>query len=71
MHRVAKTGEVPLLTDNERAMASQDLQYWGASCVVLATQPHEPELRSMMDYLLGPGEDIADVRVWRVPKVNR
>jgi hypothetical protein len=71
MHRVAKTGEVPLLTDNERAMASQDLQYWGASCVVLAAQPHEPELRSMMDYLLGPGEDIADVRVWRVPKVSR
>lgn len=70
MHRVAKTGEVPLLTDNERAMASQDLRYWGASCVVLAAQPHEPELRSMMDYLLGPGEDVAGVRVWRVPKVR-
>jgi hypothetical protein len=71
MHRVAKTGEVPLLTDNERAMASQDMRYWGASCVVLAHQPHEPELRSMMDYLLGPGEDVADVRVWRLPKVTR
>jgi hypothetical protein len=68
MHRVAKTGVIPQLTDNERAMASQDLQYWKASCVVLARQPHEAELRSMMDYLLGPGEDIADVRVWHAPK---
>jgi hypothetical protein len=71
MIRVAKTGQVPELTDNERAMASQDLQYWNASCVVLAHQPHEAQLRSMMDYLLGPGEDVADVRVWHVPRRAR
>jgi hypothetical protein len=66
MHRVARTGEVPNLSDNERAMVAQDLDFWGASCVVLADQPHKAELRTMLDYLIGPGEDVADVHVWKV-----
>jgi hypothetical protein len=66
MHRVARTGVVPKLTDNEKAGAARDLRYWNASCVVLAPQPHEAELRSMMDYLLGPGHDVAGVRIWQV-----
>jgi hypothetical protein len=67
MHRVARTGEVPKLSDHEKVAALRDIEYWGASCVVVAGQPHEAELRSMMDYLLGPGEDVADVRIWRIP----
>ena len=35
---------------------------------------NEAELRFLMDYLLGPGEDVADVRIWRIsrdaPRVN-
>ena len=52
--------------DEERATARADLAYWKASCVVLAHRPNEDALRTTLEALLGPGENVADVRVWAV-----
>lgn len=63
---VARSGDVPTLTDEVRANARADVAYWRASCLVLAPQPHAEALRRTLDGLFGPGEGVADVRIWRV-----
>ncbi|MFS8497852.1 MAG: hypothetical protein FWJ70_06335 [Micromonosporaceae bacterium] len=63
---VAETGRMPELTEEHRRQAQRDLAHWGAQCVVLGTgQQHETQLREVLGHLLGPGERIADVWVWR------
>jgi hypothetical protein len=64
--RVAASGTVPELTDDDRATARADVAYWRASCVVLAHPERDAALRTTLDTLFGPGQDVADVRVWPV-----
>lgn len=65
---VASTGDVPEVTDAERARARRDLAKWGADCVVLVDgTEHAGALRQTTEALLGrPGERVADAWTWRV-----
>jgi hypothetical protein len=64
---VAEKGELPVVTDEQRAQARQDIAFWGASCVVLADgAPNEPQLRVTLEGLLGPGTRVADAWTWKV-----
>jgi hypothetical protein len=63
---VAKTGQVPLINDDNRAMARIDLAYWKANCVALAPGPNEAALRTTLEQLLGPGTSIMDTWTWKV-----
>jgi hypothetical protein len=63
---VARTGLTPAITDLNRADLQRDTAYWRASCFVLADRPNADALRSTMEQLLGPGERVVDVWVWRV-----
>ncbi|MEV4631554.1 hypothetical protein AB0J90_35325 [Micromonospora sp. NPDC049523] len=64
---VAKTGVVPGITDEDRQRARQDVQFWRASCVVLASDaPHPESLRVTLEGLFGPGTRIADAWTWKV-----
>ncbi|MEE6260482.1 DUF2079 domain-containing protein [Plantactinospora sonchi] len=71
---VAKTGNVPTITDADRAAARADLRYWRAEVVVLDPQMHGTKFRlhpeAVLDattQLLGPPEKVSDVWLWRVP----
>ncbi|WP_370375513.1 DUF2079 domain-containing protein [Micromonospora sp. HM5-17] len=71
---VARTGEVPAITDADRAAARADLRYWGVEVVVLDPQMHGAKYRLHPDAvleattrLLGPPERVSDVWLWRVP----
>jgi hypothetical protein len=59
---------VPPVTAAEQLTAWQDARYWHASCFVLASrgQANAGQLRQTMDALFGPGQEVADVTVWRV-----
>jgi hypothetical protein len=64
---VAKTGVVPDLGEQQRQRARADLKFWKASCVVLPLdEPNADRLRSAVETLLGPPEQVADVWTWRV-----
>jgi hypothetical protein len=71
---VAQTGVVPIITDTNRAQAREDLRYWRAQVVVLADRidgakwpVHREAVLAATTELLGPGEHIIDVTLWRVP----
>jgi hypothetical protein len=65
--RVAETGQVPPITDAERAAANGDARFWRARCFVLAAQRNDAPLRhAMTDLLRTPPQRVADVDVWRV-----
>jgi hypothetical protein len=66
LHTVATTGNVPTITDLDRRTALDDLRYWRAAVVVLAKVPHEDALRSTLDALLGPGQEVDGTLVWDV-----
>jgi ABC-type Fe3+ transport system substrate-binding protein len=41
--------------------------FWNASCIALVPgAPHEAELRTVLEALLGPGQQRADVLTWKV-----
>jgi hypothetical protein len=64
---VAQTGVVPPIGADQRRQAQRDLEFWGASCVVLASdEPHAGSLRTALEALIGPAEQVADVWTWRV-----
>jgi hypothetical protein len=70
----ARTGVVPLVTDAERRQALADLRYWRADLVVLPDRlswskwtPHRDAVLLTTTALLGPGEHVAGVTLWRVP----
>jgi hypothetical protein len=63
---VADTGQVPVITDLDRADAAKDIAYWDARCFVLAEQPNAKALRDTMEQLFGPPQRVADVDLWRV-----
>ena len=65
--QVADTGQVPAVTDAQRADALADARFWGARCFVLAPQRHDAPLRETVQRLLGsPPQRIADVDVWKL-----
>jgi hypothetical protein len=65
---VAATGQVPVITDEMRAQARADLEFWRADCVALAHVRHGAALRSTLEQLLGPGTPIVDTWTWRVTR---
>jgi len=65
---VATTGLVPPITDEMRARARVDLEFWRADCVALAPVPNAEALRSTLEQLLGPGTPIADTWTWRITR---
>jgi hypothetical protein len=66
LRNTAWTGGKPTVTDEVRETIRGDLAHWKAQCVVLGPQRYDRELRESLDEMLGPGEDVADVRIWRV-----
>jgi hypothetical protein len=69
LNRVFETGTVPPVTPDDRAQAQQDVAYWHASCLVLATngtQFNVAALGQTMTLLFGPGRPAEGVTVWRV-----
>jgi hypothetical protein len=65
---VARTGQVPTITDEMRARARTDLEFWRADCVALAPVPNAAALRSTLEQLLGPGTPIVDTWTWRITR---
>jgi hypothetical protein len=64
---VGKTGGLPAIGGAEREQARKDLDFWGASCVVLAgSTANSDSLRITLEGLLGPATRIADAWTWRV-----
>ncbi|MFC5923148.1 hypothetical protein [Micromonospora vulcania] len=63
------TGTVPVLTDENRRQAVEDLRFWRASVVVLGAHPREAVLRELVTALLGPPQRVDDVWVWDVRAV--
>jgi hypothetical protein len=68
---VAATGQVPPISDAERARMQDDLRFWRADAVVLTGGPREAELRATLTALLGPGRPAADAWVWDVRPITR
>jgi hypothetical protein len=68
LNTVERTGTVPVITADDRARARADIAYWHASCFVLADrdQLNAAALRRTLDALLGTGQRVTDVTVWRV-----
>ncbi|WBB70940.1 hypothetical protein [Micromonospora sp. WMMD812] len=65
------SGTVPVLTDENRRQAIEDLRWWRASVVVLGAHPREAVLRELMTGLLGPPQRVDDVWLWDVrPKLG-
>ncbi|WP_157239624.1 hypothetical protein [Catenuloplanes japonicus] len=62
-----QTGQTPAIDDQKRTDVRLDLEYWGASCVVVAdSTPNAPALRTTVETLLGvPGTRSADAVYWR------
>lgn len=68
LQNVANTGQVPIITDVERAQAVVDLRAWGVDQVVLGPDWSTPQLRQTMTALLGRApESIGGVDVWTSP----
>jgi hypothetical protein len=64
---VAETGGVPPIDDEQRQQARRDLDFWRASCVVLAADaPNLDSLRVTLEALFGPATQVADVWTWKV-----
>ncbi|MGI5147654.1 hypothetical protein ACQEVC_14960 [Plantactinospora sp. CA-294935] len=64
---VSKNGSVPVINQEQRDQARRDIEFWGASCVVLADDaPYVASLRTTLESLLGPGTRVADAWTWRV-----
>jgi hypothetical protein len=62
------TGVPQPVSEATRAQARLDLAFWKADCVALAHGPHEAELRSTLEQLLGPGTQLAGTWTWRVSR---
>ncbi|MFG2008078.1 hypothetical protein ACGFNF_03265 [Micromonospora sp. NPDC048868] len=66
LRRVAETGEVPVVTDEHRRQAVEDLRHWRAALVVQGGLHHGDPVRRTLDALLGPGREVAGAHVWDV-----
>ncbi|WP_406067410.1 hypothetical protein [Micromonospora sp. NBC_01638] len=66
LRRVAETGAVPVLTDDNRRQAVEDLRHWRAAVVVLGRLKHGDPVRRTVDDLIGPGRPVDGGWVWDV-----
>jgi hypothetical protein len=65
--RATRSGEVPALTDADRANARADFAYWRTAIVLLRPDPRVPDaLRRTLDALIGPGRFVDGVWLWDV-----
>ncbi|MFV2111314.1 hypothetical protein ACFHW0_03105 [Micromonospora sp. LOL_025] len=71
LRRVAETGEVPVVTDEHRRQAVEDLRHWRAAVVVQGGLHHGDPVRRTVDALLGPGREVAGAHVWDVRPLVR
>ncbi|XVU25772.1 hypothetical protein ACQPZJ_01570 [Actinoplanes sp. CA-054009] len=60
-----KSGQPPIIGEQDRATVLAELREWHASVVVLGPQPAEEPLRMMLTELFGPGRRDRDVWVWQ------
>jgi hypothetical protein len=68
LDQVAQSGDVPPITDLERAQALEDLRFMKATTIVMvAHHPRAREVQATVDQLVGPGVLVDGVWVWRVP----
>jgi hypothetical protein len=70
--KVEGSGKVPEVTDRMRAELRADLAFWRAGALVLPAEGepsvrHHAALNDLMTRLLGPGEQVGGVTVWRAP----
>ncbi|MEQ4305929.1 hypothetical protein ABNF97_31860 [Plantactinospora sp. B6F1] len=66
LSKVAASGQVPAVTEAERAQAARDVVFWDASCIVLAqSEPKASALHQTLEMLYGPATSAADVWIWR------
>jgi hypothetical protein len=66
LQRVARSGVPVTSTDADRQALTRDIAHWRAASFVLdERRPHAGALKQTMDGLLGPGERVEDVWVWR------
>lgn len=64
---VAKSGTVPPIGEEQREQARRDVEFWQASCVVLAADTrHVESLRTTLEALFGPATRVSDAWIWRV-----
>lgn len=63
---VARTGQVPEITDDHRRQAIEDLRFWRAAVVVQGGLHKGYAVKEAVDRLLGPGEQRSDAWVWDV-----
>jgi hypothetical protein len=66
LREVATTGTVPAITDADRRNLVTDLRFWRAAVVVLTPGPHEDALRSTLEALLGPAQQVDGAVLWDV-----
>lgn len=66
LRHVARSGQVPVVTDADRAQAVADLRHWRAAVVVLGELRHGDAVRQTVELLLGPGTRADDVWIWDV-----
>jgi hypothetical protein len=66
LDKVAFTGEVPVITDENRRQAIADLRYWRAAIVVEGGLHNGSPVKQTVDLLLGPGRQISGAWVWDV-----
>ncbi|MFY1669377.1 hypothetical protein ACN27G_05380 [Plantactinospora sp. WMMB334] len=59
-------GAAPVVTEENRRQAVEDLRFWNASVVVLGDHPSAPALHVLLAGLLGPGQRVDDVWLWDV-----
>jgi hypothetical protein len=59
-------GAAPVVTEENRRQAIEDLRFWKASVVVLGEHPATPALHVLLAGLLGPGQRVDDVWLWDV-----
>jgi hypothetical protein len=69
--RVASTGIVPDINDDDRRQALADLDFWQADTVVLGRQKREWELRVTVEMLLGPAKRVSGVWLWDVRHLSQ
>ncbi|MFD0583576.1 hypothetical protein [Dactylosporangium darangshiense] len=68
---VAATGQVPQITDKNKADALRDLRYWHAAILVLPKTPNHDALFDTLEALFGPGQRVDDVWLWDVRALTK
>jgi hypothetical protein len=67
LNRAASSGEVPPVTEADRADARADFRYWRTAIVLLRPDPRGSDVyRRTLDALVGPGNFVDGVWLWDV-----